>query len=706
MRGEWIWTPTPAFLAAWRGLPGKEENQVLKKLEVLEQDPTPDGKVKKKLKHLGQDLYRLRCGDYRIFYTYRDPYVSLLKLERRKEDTYDDEVEATNLGGYIPDIDIVEEVVEIQQPNLLAAPGMEPKALDVPITPELLVNLRIPEHYHTRLLAIQTEEEVFNIDVPQEYMAQLLDCIYPPTLAEVMQQPVYLVEDLDDLVRYKEGELLGFLLKLSPEQERFVSWAIRANGPTQVKGGPGTGKSTVALYRVRSLIEKLRKQGIAEPHILFTTYTNALVLSSQQLLRQLLGEDASFVEVETADKIMSDILNRAGVPRKTPNDQKNLGLLMNQFQHAVKRALFEGNLLQQQAQTQAIARLGSAYLKDEIHQIIIARQVATFEDYLTTRRPGRKVRLNELQKKAIWSVYNTYVQQLQKVGVETWEQARVRAEALVASDSAYQSYDAVVVDEAQDLDPAILRLLIALCKTPNRFFITADANQSIYGSGFNWSDVHESLKFQGRTSILKTNFRSTREIGEAAQYYLSSGLLDDEQVEHKYMHHGPLPLLREANSSEEEVQLLLHFLRGATRELRFSLDGCAVLCPNNDCGRAMAASLKKNGIEAAFMEGRKFDLSYQGVKVLTLNSAKGLEFPIVALAGFAGTRYDRATPDTEKEEELALLRRTLFVGMTRAMRALLVIVPAKTSSPLLTGFNDHYWLLKDASDAKILVRKV
>ena len=84
--------------------------------------------------------------------------------------------------------------------------------------------------------------------------------------------------------------MLGFLLRLSPEQERFVSWAIRATGPTQVKGGPGTGKSTVALYRVRSLIEKLRKMGQPAPSILFTTYTNALKKFSEQLLEQLLGE--------------------------------------------------------------------------------------------------------------------------------------------------------------------------------------------------------------------------------------------------------------------------------------------------------------------------------------------------------------------------------------------------------------------------------
>lgn len=685
-----------------RALPGKEEHRILEKLKILELDPSPDGKAKKKLTHVGENLYRLRCGDFRIIYTYRDPYVSLLKLERRAEDTYDDEVEATHLGGYAPTIAIPEAVVEVRQSDLLAHLETETHALAEPITRELLDNLRVPAQYHQCLLAIQTEEEFTNcIDVPQAYLTQVLDCIYPPSISQLMEQPVFIVEDLDDLLRYKEGELLGFLLKLSPEQERFVSWAMRATGPTQLKGGPGTGKSTVALYRVRLLIEKLRAQGVAAPRILFTTYTNALIHFSEQLLQQLLGEDARFVEVQTADKIMSDILKRAGVPRKTPNEQ-NRNLLQTIFQRVVKRTQFEGSLLQQQAQGQAIERLGLPYVHEEIHQVLIARQIATFEDYLIARRPGRKVRLNELQKKAVWCVYNAYVQQLKKVGVETWEQARIRAEAIVAHEVDYANYDAVVVDEAQDLDPAILRLLLALCKSPSRFFITADANQSIYGSGFNWSDVHESLKFQGRTSVLRTVYRSTYEIGQATQSYLSTGVLDDEQVEYKYMHNGPLPVVREVIGDEEEVQLLMQFMHSAGRELRFSLGSCAVLCPTNDNGRALAANLKRGGIEATFMESKNLDLSWRGVKVLTLNSAKGLEFPIVTLAGFSGSRYALATPKTEKEEALARMRRTLFVGMTRAMRALLVIVPAGTASPLLTGFDARYWHIKNTAASSII----
>ena len=36
---------------------------------------------------------------------------------------------------------------------------------------------------------------------------RILDYIFPPTLTQVMQQPTYIVDDLDELMRYKEGEL-------------------------------------------------------------------------------------------------------------------------------------------------------------------------------------------------------------------------------------------------------------------------------------------------------------------------------------------------------------------------------------------------------------------------------------------------------------------------------------------------------------------
>jgi superfamily I DNA/RNA helicase len=94
------------------------------------------------------------------------------------------------------------------------------------------------------------------------------------------------------------------------------------------------------------------------------------------------------------------------------------------------------------------------------------------------------------------------------------------------------------------------------------------------------------------------------------------------------------------------------------------------------------------------MKGSELNLARPGVKIITLKSAKGLEFPIVALAGFTMSNYPNqpadATPD-EIAELLAQERRTMFVGMTRAMRALLVVLPHETENPLLQGFDPALW---------------
>lgn len=83
--------------------------------------------------------------------------------------------------------------------------------------------------------------------------------------------------------------------------------------------------------------------------------------------------------------------------------------------------------------------------------------------------------------------------------------------------------------------------------------------------------------------------------------------------------------------------------------------------------------------------------------MLTIQAAKGLEFPIVALAGFVESTWHSQTPtglDREETEELlAVDRRAVFVGMTRAMRALLVVIPEWAKSPLLSGFAERYWNL-------------
>src|SRR3989440_8370221 len=100
---EWRVTQKPDFFKALLALSPKEMHQVMEKINLLVQDPTPDAKVKKQLKHMNGRLHRLRSGDYRIFYTFEQPYISILALRRRDDDTYDEDMDAEFLGGVDPD---------------------------------------------------------------------------------------------------------------------------------------------------------------------------------------------------------------------------------------------------------------------------------------------------------------------------------------------------------------------------------------------------------------------------------------------------------------------------------------------------------------------------------------------------------------------------------------------------------------------------
>lgn len=682
----------PNFLSELERLPANRQAQVMGKIGMLATDPEPEAKTRKRLKGADDGLYRLRSGDYRVFYTYDDQAVSLFSVRRRSDDTYDalPDVEDFDHG----DFTVVRSGPTEEDFRRWITPQDDSTPFPEPITDELLDGLDVPRPYHDRLKRIETQEELLECPgVPDEYLLTIDQHMFDKPIERVAEEPTLIAPGgVDDLLRYTEGEVVSFLLELDPEQRKVVSWALEAGGPTLVKGGPGTGKSTVALYRVREMIRVLRGAGIEDPRVLFTTYTNALVTFSNQLLEALLGEDLECVEIRTADSVVGTVLARAGEGSRRPSASERSDLQ----KRALESVEFPGNAVQRKAQKKAIVRLGRSYVFEEIEAVIQGRDLGDLEHYLEGARPGRRFPLRENARRAVWAVHLAYARELEEAGLESWQQARARAACLVTEGrSGVEPYDAVVVDEAQDLDASAIRLLVELCERPNRLFLTADESQSIYAAGFGWKDVHEQLEFVGRTANLSSNHRSTEQIIEAARDYLAAGLPDDLEPDRQtYAHEGPLPVVRSMDDVGAESDLLARYLRGATREFRLTIGSGTVLVPYKRTGRRIAGALEERGVPAEFQDSRRFAIDDNAVTVLPLRAAKGLEFPVVAVAGFVGSGYPDLPRDADEQalvDALIRERRTLFVSMTRAMRALLVVLPADTRSMLFDGFDSELW---------------
>ena len=665
--------------------------------DMREHAESPRGNTIKRLDGHGS-LWRYRQGDLRIIYDVRGSFARLLAVGNRR-DIYDRFYTPPEWSDGIEYADVVEQLLNGQGSGLsvqvqrmhenLAESRRSEEKQDAPLpqalTPENLTRWHVPSEHHYALLLCQTESDLLRCEVPWESVERVLEHLYPRPAEQIAEQPDLRLVEPEDLIRYAEGDLLGFLLKLDSEQDRFVDWAL--SGPTLVKGGPGSGKSTVALYRAREFAER------GAGTLLFTTYTNALVKFSRQLLEQLIGDIPTQINVNTVDSIVVQIVRDCDKVQLNIGGANEIRAGLNDaeihFAHE-PGARYEKRLL-----TESTEHIRKDYLVEEVEWVIEGRNLRTVEEYLETDRAGRGYGFNERNRRAIWKIYQHVQKFLGDRRIVTWGYVRARALDLVRSGAWPQRWDTVIVDEAQDLTPTALALCIELCQDPTGLFLTADASQSLYNRGFRWKDVHEELRIIGRTRILRRNYRSTRQISEAAASILrNTGAGDEEALDQVYVHSGPRPVIHACRDDDEQLLCLTVGIEEAARELRLPINAAAILVPNSTLAEQTAKALNEWGLPASYMTSREFDLRCPKIKVLTIRSAKGLEFPFVAIPFLNEGILPRPLESAEAsdlDQHLSAERRLFFVGCSRAMRRLLITCTKNHQSPFLGGLTREAW---------------
>jgi superfamily I DNA/RNA helicase/mRNA-degrading endonuclease RelE of RelBE toxin-antitoxin system len=680
------------------GVPTAMSAQLWEKINYLVADPLPDGKLKKKLQ-VKKDLYRLRVGEYRVFYTFGDSWVRLLGIRKRDDQTYGSKLgtlqaEAPeHLGADDDDLDaLLGEKRKVLTFRLKHDPTSTP--LPKAISVEWLEELKISPAYFPTLATCTSEEALLGAQIPSEILGRIVDNLFPRPLDEIIEQPDLVIQDSADLVRYKNGDLLSFLLKLDEDQIKLTDWALK--GPTMVKGGAGTGKSTVALYRIKKLME--RPGAVGTEKILFTTYSRALTTASRQLLDQLLSpEQSQRVRVATCDEIAREIVAACRKIGSLEHAGASIDAL-KAVRHTFKPPGPSG--FDRRLRAQVLEKLADRYLMEEFEWIIEGRGLTTLDEYQAAPRPGRGYSLREGVRESIWALHQAFVAEVARRGFERFSMIRLEALEIVRKGSWKGHYDFVLVDEAQDLAPSALCLMAEIAKSEEGIFFAADDKQSLYSRNYSWKIAHPRLQFKGRTALLRRNYRSTIEIDRAAFEVLNMPMDDEDCFRSQSLNSGPMPVLLKGITDDSEGEWVARFIRQMAQHLRMKLSSAAVLVPSKNIGLQIAGQIASAGVAAQFFAGRELDLKADVVKVITIHSAKGLEFPIVVLAGFTTGTYKQAElsdiPDLYREW-LANERKLLYVGMTRAMRGLMVITTESCQHEVLMALSSENWVVEDVT---------
>jgi hypothetical protein len=440
----------------------------------------------------------------------------------------------------------------------------------------------------------------------------------------------------------------GWMTFLSPDQARLARRSF--SGPARVRGAAGTGKTAVALHRAAYLARTTTGR------VLVTSFVRTLPRVMAEQMRRLAPDVADRVEFTSVHRLARCILTERRGPQNVDP----------QAADEVFRELWV-----RLGPDHPLVAIDPAhqYWLEELHHVIKGRGLTRFEDYEVLPRTGRRRPLTRDQRAAMWRLYVAYEQELRRREILDWDDLVLETEAALRIEP-LERYDAVIVDEAQDLSCAMVRMLHLLVgDRPDGLLLVADGRQAIYPGGYTLAEA--GISVAGRGVVLTENFRTTAEIAEFASTLLHGEAPVDieggsDESSATTLRHGPRPVTQTFESralhDESVVEHVHGVVAGGGR-----LGDIGVLALSNLVAQEAAAALEEAGIPTIELE-RYDGAPVDAVRVGTVKRSKGLEFTdvLIVRAPLHLVQPLSDTVDPAVVERRDIQRRELYVAMTRA----------------------------------------
>jgi len=694
------------FLTAFAKLPGKQQSKVGHFLEKFRSNPRSPGINYEKIQ--GADDGNLRS--VRIDQAYRgivlqpeSSNVYMLLWVDRHDDAYDWACRRRfRINTHTGSLQVIEtDAVEAAAPAAAAEPVITGLFRDV--KDKHLLRLGVPEELLPLVRSLETDQELEQQEqkLPQEAVEALYMLAMGYSLEEVYaerdqtadvepevdpndfaaalenedtQRRFHVLADSLDLSELLKAPLEKWRVFLHPSQRKIAT--MHTTGPSRVLGGAGTGKTVVAMHRACYLAENVfSKTG---DRILFTTYTRNLAEDIRANLGKICPPDVMRrIEVINLDAWVHQLLQKHGYKHRLLRDPGK------------KREFWERAVLVAPDELD----YPESFYEQEWTHVVQAHAVSKEREYLRASRVGRGQRMSRLQRKKVWPVFEEYRSLLTQNGLKEFMDALRDARTLLVEKGDILNYQAVIVDEAQDMSAEAFKLIRQIIPPErpvhdNDLFIVGDAHQRIYAHRVVLGRC--GIEVRGRRSRkLRLNYRTTEEIGRWATALLEGVHIDDldggddDSRGYRSLLHGAVPEVKLLPDFDHEVEALdSEIARSAASDV--AATGICLVCRTGSALEQYEAALQSRGHETLRLTAAASDdRSTPGIRIATMHRVKGLEFDVVLIAGVndgalplkvAAQEIDSPHARTEFETRE---RSLLYVAATRARKHVLVTAHGK-----------------------------
>lgn len=554
--------------------------------------------------------------------------------------------------------------------------------------------LGVPVSCLAKVQQITKIEDLSSIDLPNHARQHLwnlfTDPDWSPDRMLDIRQVLYRA-NAGQLEDYCKGQIKQLMLDLSADQEKVVS--AQANGVLLIKGVAGSGKTTVGVYRALHLSRNM--EFFTKKPILFLTYNETLTNVVNEIFLEL-----------THKKEHANIKGRIKVSTLRDWCCNYLqGGLCSYSQEKADALLASciGRIVPHDADYDFLKQ--ENFIHVEISQVVKGRGIENWGQYRSVSRTGRGQPLGEGARKLIWDIYLAYQGKLKEKSV--WDEADLILEAFkkVKAERDFEPYPEVVVDEAQDLPPKALELaaLLAGGGRSHGLCLLADPSQSIYYRGISWKDANVQIH-SSRVKTLRRNFRNTRQILEVAKAVSKADpnrsleeALEPESTDRlglkPHVYYVP-------DQSEQDLKFMKELILNYCGENRNRLGDIAVLYRSKEKAQVVRDFLRKADIPVRHFREDSFRVFEDDIKVITINSAKGLEFPVVILMNIDEGVLPRNLDHIRDKDDYAVAlrseRKLFYVGLTRAADDLCLVITTGRQSRFIKDIPEDLIDIKKA----------